>query len=76
MTVLVLRYLVIAISQYVVFIIPQLIEKERKTEGYRDAVVCNGRERDVLEYFVARHRSWLRHAAQRYVNHEIAGIAG
>lgn len=61
---------------YVVFIIPRLIEKEGSREGYRDAVACNGRERDVLEYFVALYRFWLRHAAHRYVNHEIARIAG
>lgn len=61
---------------YVVFIIPRLIEKEGSGEGHRDAVVWNGRERDVLEYFAARYRSWLRRAAQRYVSHEIARIAG
>lgn len=59
-----------------VFIIPPAY-RERKREGCRDAVVWNGRERDVLlEYFVAQYRSWLRRSAQRYVNHEIARIAG
>lgn len=59
-----------------VFIIPRLIERKREYgAGCDDAVSWNRRERDVLEHFAAQYRSWLRHAARRYVNREIARIA-
>lgn len=66
---------VLATPQYVCLYNPSAYS-ERKREGCCDAVVWNGRERDVLEYFAAQYRSWLRRSAQRYVNHEIARIAG
>lgn len=64
----------LATPQYVCLYNPSAY-RERKREGCCDAVVWNGHERDVLEYFAAQYRSWLRRLAQRYVNHEIARIA-